>query len=214
MSERSGLFITFEGPEGAGKSTQVAILQKRMAAAGMDVQLTREPGGTPLAERLRDIIKAFAGPEKMHDETELLLMEAARSQHVGELIRPALEAGKTVICDRFTDSTLAYQGAARGLDSHRIAMLNEFATGGIAPDITILMDIAPERGFLRTSSRRETIGDTDRFEEAGLAFHRRVRNGFLSIAAAEPDRVKVVDADRPAETIAEDVWNLVNALLV
>ena len=208
-----GRFITFEGPEGAGKSTQIRLLRDYLETKGCVCVLTREPGGTPLAERLRAVVKNHAGPEKLHPTTELLLIEAARSQHVHEVIRPALAAGKVVLCDRFFDSTTAYQGGARGMESQVIDTLNEFAAAECIPDLTILLDLPPEVGFARAQAREETRGEHDRFEEEKLDFHRRVRAGFLKIAEAEPERVRVVNADAPAECIHRQVREIVDAAL-
>ena len=209
-----GKFITFEGPEGAGKSTQLKLCAEYLRSKNMEVITTREPGGTPLAEQLRGILKTHSGDEKLHPETELLLMEAARSQHMRELILPALERGCTVLCDRFYDSTSAYQGAARGLDKKYIDILNAFAVGECHPDLTFLLDISPERGFARAEKRPETQGCVDRFEEAGLDFHRKVRQGFHDIAAADPQRVKTIDADRPADVISAEIRGIVNESLL
>ena len=208
-----GRFITFEGPEGAGKSNQIRLLRDYLETKGCVCVLTREPGGTPLAERLRAVVKNHAGPEKLHPTTELLLIEAARSQHVREVIRPALAAGKVVLCDRFFDSTTAYQGGARGMESQVIDTLNEFAAAECIPDLTILLDLPPEVGFARAQAREETRGEHDRFEEEKLDFHRRVRAGFLKIAEAEPERVRVVNADAPAECIHRQVREIVDAAL-
>lgn len=214
MGKKRGFFITFEGPEGAGKSSQIKMLAEYLSETGYDVVMTREPGGTLLAEKLRNIVKSHQGPEILHDKTELLLMEAARSQHVSEVIRPALADGKIVLCDRFYDSTSAYQGAARGLDKKYIDILNAFAVGECHPDLTFLLDISPERGFARAEKRPETQGCVDRFEEAGLNFHRKVRQGFHDIAAADPQRVKTIDADRPADVISAEIRGIVNESLL
>ena len=208
-SEKQGFFITFEGPEGAGKSSQIRMLQAALAAAGRPVVATREPGGTPLAEAIREVVKSHNSGEAVHPVTELLLMEAARSQHVSEVILPALERGSIVLCDRFYDSTSAYQGGGRGLDLRAVGMLNDFASLSTVPDLTILMDLPPERGFERAEHRAETQGEYDRFEAEKLDFHRRVREAFLKIAAAEPERVKVIDADRDRETIHREILELV-----
>ena len=205
-----GWFITFEGPEGAGKSTQIRLLRDELEARGHECVLTREPGGTPLAERLRAVVKNHEGPEKLHPTTELLLIEAARSQHVREVIRPALAAGKVVLCDRFFT---AYQGGARGMESQVIDSLNELAAAECIPDLTILLDLPPEVGFARAREREETRGEHDRFEEEKLDFHRRVRAGFLKIAEAEPERVRVVNADAPAEQIHRRILEIVDAAL-
>ena len=214
MEKKRGFFITFEGPEGAGKSSQIKMLAQHLDARGYEVIMTREPGGTSLAEKLRNIVKSHQGPETLHDKTELLLMEAARSQHVSEVISPALADGKIVLCDRFYDSTTAYQGAARGLDKQCIDILNAFAVGECHPDLTFLLDISPERGFARAEKRQETMGCVDRFEEAGIDFHRKVRQGFLNIAADDPQRVKTIDADRPAELIAAEIRGIVDESLL
>ncbi|MBS1371696.1 MAG: dTMP kinase [Lentisphaeria bacterium] len=208
-----GYFITFEGPEGSGKSTQVRKLAEHFAAKGREVMVTREPGGTPLAEQLRTLVKNFDGPEKMHDSTELLLMEAARAQHVREKIRPALAAGKIVICDRFADSTTAYQGGARGIDLPAIDFLNRFAMAECVPDLTFLLDLSPEAGFARTSARAETLGEHDRFEEEKLDFHLRVRKAFLAVAGREPERVRTIDAGRTPDTIHEEIRAIADELI-
>ncbi len=205
----NGALITFEGPEGAGKSTQLRLLAEFLESRGRRCRITREPGGTPLAETLRGIIKNFTGPERLHPETELLLMEAARSQHVREVIRPALAAGEIVLCDRYTDSTVAYQGGGRALDPAAVAKLNAFATGETVPVLTLLLDLPPEAGFARTARREETRGEFDRFEEEKLEFHRRVRAAFLAIAAAEPERVRVIAADRPASAVHQEICKIV-----
>ncbi|MBP5531692.1 MAG: dTMP kinase, partial [Lentisphaeria bacterium] len=201
---KRGYFITFEGPEGAGKSSQIRMLGAALSAAGGEVVITREPGGTPLAEAIRNVVKGHRGDEEVHPVTELLLMEAARSQHVSQVILPALKSGKIVLCDRFYDSTTAYQGGGRGLDMETVLKLNSFAAQGVVPDLTILLDLPPERGFERTGRRVETLGEYDRFEEEKLDFHRRVRSVFLELARRDPQRVKVVDADREQDLIQKD----------
>lgn len=211
MSKNSGFFITFEGPEGAGKSSQVAILAEYLAQRGKECVLTREPGGTILAEEIRQVVKSHNSGEKMHDATELLLMEAARAQHVREKILPALAGGKVVICDRFSDSTTAYQGGARDLSREVIDYLNDFASAGRKPDVTILLDLPPETGFQRIASR-ESEG-FDRFENEKLDFHRRVREAFLQIAAAEPARFCTVDATLSKEIIAEKIRKVIDDAL-
>lgn len=209
----SGFFITFEGPEGSGKSTQARLLAEYLKSRGRATLVTREPGGTPLAEQLRALIKDYDGAETMHASTELLLVEAARAQHVRELIRPALAAEQVVICDRFADSTTAYQGGARGIELPAIEFLNRFAMAECVPDLTLLLDLTPEAGFGRTRARTETAGKHDRFEEEDLAFHRRVREAFQAIARREPERVRTIDADRPAELIHEEIKRIVDACL-
>lgn len=209
--QKQGFFITFEGPEGAGKSSQVARLASYLESKGISCLITREPGGTPLAEKLRQVVKSHNGAEKVYPETELLLMEAARAQHAREVILPALEAGKWVICDRFTDSTTAYQGGARKLSWDVIATLNDFASASRTPDLTFLMDLPPEEGFRRISTR-ESEG-FDRFENEQLDFHRQVREAFLKIASSEPERVKLIDATQDIDTISTIIRDLVNDTL-
>ncbi|MBQ8756059.1 MAG: dTMP kinase [Lentisphaeria bacterium] len=210
---KCGKFITFEGPEGAGKSTQVRMLGAFLERSGIACVITREPGGTPLAEELRSIVKGFSGSETVHPETELLLIEAARAQHAGEVIAPALAQGKWVLCDRFFDSTTAYQGGARGIDRTIIDTLNRFAAKSCIPDLTVLMDLAPEAGFARAAVRQETQGEHDRFELEKIDFHHKVRNAFLACAAAEPQRFRVVNADRSIEEIHREIVEIVTKSL-
>ena len=211
--KKRGLFITFEGPEGAGKSTQVAMLLDFLTKNGCPAVTTREPGGTALAEKIREVVKGHDGKEKMHDRTELLLMEAARSQHVQEFILPRLESGVSVICDRFSDSTMAYQGGARGLDKGDILFLNSFAAVGLVPDLTFLLDLSPEDGFARTRKRSETAGQFDRFEAEKIDFHRTVRRSFLELAEAEPERIKVVNAARDQMSVHEDIVRIIHEFI-
>ena len=197
MAQR-GTFITLEGVEGSGKTTQA---QRLAEALGPDVVLTREPGGTPIAERIRDIFLTSDGITAM---TELLLIAAARAQHVDELIRPALEKNKIVICDRFTDATVAYQGYRGGIDLALIHHLNRVATGGLTPDLTFILDLSPEIGLQRRQSS-ETY--RDRLEREPLERHRKVREGYLSAAKAAPDRVKRIDAAQSADTVHTAILN-------
>lgn len=209
-----GLFITFEGPEGSGKTSQINMLGEYLKAMGMDFVITREPGGTPLAEKIRNVVKQHCDRnEEVHPGTELLLIEAARFQHVSEVIAPALESGRTVLCDRFYDSTTAYQGGARGISGEVIHSLNAFAAGKCMPDLTILLDLPPEVGFERAGRRQETKGEYDRFEQEDLDFHRQVRKSFLELAARHPERIKVVDADRTREEIQLEIRKYVHALV-
>ncbi|MDD0975483.1 dTMP kinase [Pseudomonas fontis] len=191
----SGLFITLEGPEGAGKSTNREYLAEHLRQAGLDVLLTREPGGTPLAERIRELLLA-PSDEKMDADTELLLVFAARAQHLAEVIRPALARGAIVLCDRFTDATYAYQGGGRGLSVERIAMLEQFVQGALRPDLTLVFDLPVEVGLSRAAAR----GRLDRFEQEGQAFFEAVRQAYLERAKAEPARYRLVDA---AQTLAQ-----------
>ncbi len=196
---RRGWFITLEGPDGAGKTTQAERLATHLRAAGHDVHVTREPGGTWLGERLRELLLARTASTFRPDPvTDALLFNAARRQLVAEVIAPALDAGRTVICTRFADSTLAYQGYGAGVPLDDLRALASVATGGLSPDLTILLDLPVEAGLARKAP-----GDVTRFEaEFDLAFHRRVREGFLALAVAAPGRFAVVDASRPAAEVA------------
>ncbi|MVW77059.1 dTMP kinase [Pseudomonas xionganensis] len=185
----SGLFITLEGPEGAGKSTNREYLAECLRRQGLDVLMTREPGGTPLAERIRELLLAPSA-EPMASDTELLLVFAARAQHLAQVIRPALERGCVVLCDRFTDATYAYQGGGRGLSTSRIAVLEAFVQGDLRPDLTLIFDLPVEVGLARAAAR----GRLDRFEQEGQAFFQAVRQAYLQRAAAEPQRYRIIDA--------------------
>ena len=185
----TGLFITLEGPEGAGKSTNREYLAAQLRAEGIDVLLTREPGGTPLAERIRDLLLA-PSEESMHADTELLLVFAARAQHLAQVIRPALERGAIVLCDRFTDATYAYQGGGRGLSHERIAVLEDFVQGPLRPDLTLVFDLPVEIGLARATAR----GQLDRFEQEGRTFFDAVRSTYLNRAQTNPARYRLVDA--------------------
>lgn len=200
-----GLFLTFEGPEGAGKSTQLAALVRRLRAAGHTVTETREPGGTLLGTEVRRVVLDPA--LEMGPLPEFLLYSASRAQLVAEVIRPALERGEVVVCDRYADSTLAYQGYGRGLDLGFLERVTQEATGGLRPDLTVLLDLDPALGLARAARR----GQPDRLERADLAFHTRVRKGFLALAAAEPGRVLVMDATRPENDLSADIWTAVAA---
>lgn len=204
--ERNALFITFEGPEGAGKSTQLNLLKDYLTGLGHNVTVTREPGGTPLAEEFRGIVKHYQGEEPLYPATELLLFEAARAQHVNYVIKPALAAGNIVLCDRFTDSTEAYQGAGRSLDNVFLQKLNIFAAGDCLPDLTLLFDLPPEIGLARATVRAANIANhNDRLEEEKIDFHHRVRECYLAIAEREPQRVKVLDATLNIEELFQQV---------
>ena len=196
---KKGFFITLEGPEGAGKSTQSRMLKSYLESRGYECVLTREPGGTPTAEKIRDIVKY--SQEAISDEAELLLFNAARSIHVNNLIRPALERGAVVICDRFYDSTTSYQGYGRELPLEQVNNINSYAVGGCRPDLTLVLDLTPLAGFARVTTRNHAAMGDDRFEQAGDSFHEKVRQGFLAIAAAEPGRVKVIAADNTPEQV-------------
>jgi dTMP kinase len=203
-----GLFVTFEGGEGSGKSTQVARLAARLRALGIDPLVTREPGGTPVAEGIRALL---LDPERRPVPlAEALLMEASRAQLVETVVRPALVAGRVVICDRYGDSTLAYQGAGRGLDLALLAAWNDAATGSLRPDLTLLFDVAPGLGLER---RRGASGATNRLDREPPEFHERVRRGYLELARREPERWRVIDAARPADELEDLVWGAVEAKL-
>ena len=211
---RRGRFITLEGPEGAGKSTQAEMLCAALRVRGIDVMQTREPGGTVLAEKLRDLLKHFRSEgEAVTPVAELLLMNAARAQHVQYKILPALEAGKWVVCDRFSDSTLAYQGYARGMDRELIAQICRAAAGACPIDRTLLFDLPVEAGFARTRTRESTAGNFDRFEREDRDFHERVRAGFLALAQAEPARFRVIAADRTPDEVHTSVMEALDDLL-
>jgi dTMP kinase len=201
-----GTFVTFEGGEGSGKSTQVARLAARLRAAGLDPVVTREPGGTPLAEGIRALL-LDPGTRPM-PMAEALLMEAARAQLVETVVRPALAAGRVVVCDRYDDSTLAYQGAGRGLDAGMLASLNRWATGGLKPDLTLLFDLPHDAGLARRSGAG---GETNRLDREPAEFHARVRARFLELAAADPGRWAVLDATQPPDALESRVWELVSA---
>jgi dTMP kinase len=201
-----GLFITFEGGEGCGKSTHSRLLLKKLDQQSVPAISTHEPGGTALGNELRKTLKRKRD-SSISPQAELFLLAASRAQLVAEVIRPALEEGKVVICDRFTHSTMVYQGYGRGLDFTAIKMVNNMATRHLNPDLIILLDISPEQGLARKQSLK------DRFELEALSFHRRVREGYLKMAAAEPDRWLVIDASLPKGRIAEIIWDRVSRLL-
>jgi dTMP kinase len=197
-----GWFITFEGGEGTGKSTQLALLDEWLRTLGHRTVLTREPGGTPLAEAVRALL---LDPDLEPDGlSEIFLLEASRRDHVERVIRPALEAGAVVLCDRFTDSSLVYQGVVRGLGWDEVAALNRLATGGLEPDLTLVFDMDPEKALARAHSRNaEGATRESRLDDEPAAFHRQVREGFLELARREPDRVRVIDAaGRPEKVFA------------
>ena len=198
-----GTLITFEGVEGSGKTTQMARLGRWLKARGHRVELTQEPDGTKLGAAIRRLFEH--GPQPL---AELFLFLAARHQHVHEKIRPWLDKGRVVLCDRYTDATVAYQGHARGIDPATIRELNVQATGGVLPDLTLLFDLDPAEGFRRIGGRT-----LDHFEREKLAFHRRVRRGYLEIRRAEPKRVRVIDAGRPPADVAAQVRTVVAEFL-
>ncbi len=204
-----GLFITFEGGEGAGKSTQLRRLAPRLAALGHEVVTTREPGGSPGAEAIRGLLVTGA-TDRWSAVTETLLMFAARRDHIERVIAPALERGAVVLCDRFMDSTRAYQGAGGGASPELIAALEAEVIGGLVPDLTLILDLPVEAGLARAAARGE--GEA-RFEAKGAAFHQRLRDGFAAIHVAEPGRCVMIDAAAPLEAVGEAVWRAVSARL-
>lgn len=200
---KKGLFITFEGGEGTGKTTQIALLAQHLRSRGYEVVVTREPGGTTLGEEIRrHLVCTLADPPI--PEAELLLYEADRAQHVGKIIRPAIEKGAVVLCDRYADATVAYQGHGRGLDLELIRTLNRAATGGLKPDRTILLDLDPGSGVSRAITRHSDDGPEPetRFENEEMEFHLKVRKGYALIAAGEPERVRRVEASGTVEEIS------------
>ena len=209
-----GVFITFEGTEGSGKSSQIRFLADRLRAAGRTVRSLREPGGTPIGEEIRHTLKHSPHNQAMTPEAELLLLNASRAQLVREAVRPALAAGEVVLCDRFYDSTIAYQGYGRLLDLSIVREVIDFAVGNTRPDLTVLLTVP-----LATSEARRQIREAgsaplrDRFEEADRDFFRRVENGYLSIAAAEPARVYAVDSTQPPDRVGLLIWDRVEPLL-
>lgn len=205
----AGKFITFEGVEGAGKSTQVRLLAEYLRRAGHDVTVTREPGGTPTAETVRDFILSGAAKE-LGPDSEAVLFAAARADHVDKVIRPALQRGGWVLCDRFIDSTRVYQGAADGADPRLIRALERVTVGDTRPDLTVVLDVPAEIGMERAVARAE---EPDRFEADDLSQHEVRRMAYLEIAAGEPERVVVIDAGRPPEAVAETIRRVVEARL-
>lgn len=201
---KKGIFISLEGIEGTGKTTQARLLSKRLVEKGYEVILTQEPGGTVIGNRIREIL-LHVDHREMSYMTELLLYNADRAQHLSERIIPALNEGKVVITDRFTDSTVAYQGYGRGIDIHLIMSINNLATKGIKPHLTLLFDLDVETGL----KRNKGINKVDRLELENVEFHKKVRDGYFQIAKKEPERVKIVDASMPAEHVAEKVWEVV-----
>ncbi|RMG60515.1 MAG: dTMP kinase [Deltaproteobacteria bacterium] len=209
MTAGSALFITFEGIEGSGKTTQIRRLREHFEALGKPVLATREPGGTPLADRVRELILANR-TEKVSPRAELFLYLASRAQHVHSVIKPALRQGITVICDRFTDATLAYQGYGRGLDLAFLEGLNRYATEGIVPDLTFLLDVPAREGLERVRKSRGTL---DRLESESLEFHEKVRRGYLELAAREQERIVVLDGRMGEDEIFSRIVSVVEGKL-
>lgn len=195
-----GKFITVEGSEGVGKSTNIAHIVQRLQQHGIELVQSREPGGTPLGEEVRELLLDHRH-DGMSQDAELMLMFAARAEHLAQLILPALEAGKWVLCDRFTDASYAYQGYGRGIPLQRIEALEQWVQQGLQPDFTLLLDIEPEIGLRRAGER----GDLDRFEKEEIAFFHRVRTGYLQRAEAFPQRFDIVDAAQPLEQVQQEI---------
>jgi dTMP kinase len=203
------MFITLEGSEGSGKTSQIPALADALRRAGCTVLTTREPGGTPIGDQIRNILMNFKNTD-MHPRTEILLFQAARAQHVERIIRPALAEGKVVVCDRFADSTMAYQGYGYETDLNVLRTLLDFATGGLKPDLTLLFDVDVEVGLRR---RQSSGGEYNRMDAFQLDFYQRVRKGYLELAAADPDRWVVLDASLPKAEVQENMLRAVRARL-
>jgi dTMP kinase len=199
------LFITFEGPDGSGKSTQIELLREHLEKRGVSVVLTREPGGTSIGEQIRNVLHDVQNTE-MLPNTEILLYSASRAQHVGQVIRPALERGELVLCDRYAESTMAYQGWGHGLDVGLLGTITSFATGGLRPDLIVYLDIDVETGLQRKIAAFQLGGsEWNRMDQKGREFHERVRRGYLSMASEEPDRWLVVDGNRTVDEIHAEI---------
>ena len=210
----NGLLISFEGTEGCGKSTQINLLAQRLHKLGRTIKLVREPGGTPIGEEIRHTLKHSASNHAMTSETELLLMNASRAQLVREVIRPALAAGDIVLCDRFYDSTTAYQGYGRGLDLKLVQSVIDFAVGETRPKLTLLLHVPPEISQARLASRQSTLPFMrDRIEEADHSFFERVVEGYRALAKSDPRRVKLIQASDSVEAVSAAIWKLIEPLL-
>ena len=205
------LFITFEGPEGAGKTSVLKAIVERLQQENIDVLATREPGGIEIAEKIREVILDPAHTA-MDAHTEALLYAAARSQHFYEKVQPALAAGQHVLCDRFIDSSLAYQGHARGLGITDVLGINEFAIGTRLPDLTIYFNISPAEGLARINANRQD--EINRLDQENLAFHENVYEGYQLVIKQYPDRFKIIDASQPLEKVIEDVWTILRSVLL
>jgi dTMP kinase len=212
-----GLFITFEGTEGCGKSTQIELLARQLRAISHRVRTLREPGGTPIGEEIRHTLKHSPNNAAMTAEAELLLMNASRAQIVREIIRPALAAGEIVLCDRFYDSTIAYQGFGRELDLEKVKSVIEFAVGGTKPDLTLFLHVPADVSAERVRSRQQATLplelQRDRFEEADRKFFERVAHGYGVIAASEPQRVKFINGAQPVDVVCKTIWEIVQSRL-
>ena len=213
MSAR-GVLISFEGTEGCGKSTQITLLADRLYSWGRNVRLVREPGGTPIGEEIRYTLKHSAKNQAMSAEAELLLMNASRAQLVREVIRPALKAGEIVLCDRYYDSTTAYQGYGRGLDLKLVEAVINFAVGDTRPDLTLLLQVPAEVSQSRLASRQSTLPFVrDRIEQADRDFFDRVNEGYKAVAAADPTRIRTIDASGSVDAVSAAIWGVVLPLV-
>ena len=199
------MFITLEGPEGSGKTCHIPELAEHLRQQGYAVVVTREPGGTPIGDEIRNTLLKL-GNTAMHPTTEILLFQASRAQHVQELILPAIAAGKIVLCDRFSDSTMAYQGYGHQTDLKELAQIIHFATSGLQPDLTLLLDVEIEIGLMRRSADKD---NWNRLDAKEAAFHRRVRAGYLEMAAAQPERWEIIDASQPLEVVQDEIKTIV-----
>jgi dTMP kinase len=209
-----GIFISFEGSEGCGKSTQFAVLAERLRESGAPVVTAREPGGTAIGEEIRRLLQFSRAGHQLSAESELLLFAASRAQLVREVIAPALADGKIVLCDRFLDSSAVYQGVARGLDATSVRAINAFAVGATMPDVTLLFDLLPEVARARLLRRPRPVGQPiDRMESEPPEFYERVRAGYLALAEQEPDRFVILDASLAKDDVAQSVWNIVSPRL-
>ena len=208
VGKNKGVFITFEGVEGAGKTTNITYIANQIKKAGHEVLLTREPGGTPVGEAIREILISKNLPE-MHPETELLLMFAARAEHINTVIQPALEKKIWVLCDRFTDASYAYQGAGRGIDNSKIDILRDLVQGPLKPDITFLFDLPANIGLARARSR----GEADRFEQQHVDFFNRIRNQYLLLAEKEPERFRLIHAEQNLEQVQQQINVMMESIL-
>lgn len=207
MMKNPGIFISFEGSEGSGKSTQIDRLVTKLEEKGLDVLVTREPGGTEIGEEIRHLLKHSSSGDQMHPETELLLFAASRAQLVREVILPALQEGKIILCDRFLDSTTVYQGVARKLSSEPVHVINAFAVGELQPNLTIVLDLPAEEGLRRIKHRASDL--PDRMEKENIKFYQLVREGYLVLADSIPERFAVIDGHRPADLVGEEVWDVI-----
>lgn len=208
MGQNTGHFITVEGIEGVGKSTNIDFIRHYLESASLKVRVTREPGGTRLGEEVREILLAHRH-DNMSSDTELLLMFAARAEHIAHVIKPALEAGEWVLCDRFTDATYAYQGGGRGIAMERITVLEDWVQSELRPDLTLLLDVPVETGLQRANERNEA----DRFEKEQTAFFERVREAYLAMAKRNPQRFRVIDASRTLEDVQEQISRVLSDYL-